>query len=197
MKKIFLTASLILFLFSCTENKSGNNPLADNAVDHTESSISGSFKKSRNEHMIDQIYYELIKDDNKLKALDDRINKTNQEANAVISKYDKILENSESYYRDALYHTSSITDSLMKQDITKLITNSSDRYNLKIQNVKNLIALVNTNEEKMNNLYIIFKIKKTLPEIEKYQNAHSLKPDSLNTFINKQNKLLNELKNLK
>jgi hypothetical protein len=197
MKKILLTAFLILFLFSCKENKSGNNPLADNAVDHTESSISGSFKKSRNENMIDQIYYELIKDDNKLKALDDKINKSNQEANAVISKYDKILQNSEAYYRDALSQSGSITDSLMKQDITKLITNSSDRYNLKIQNVKNLITLVNTNEEKMNNLYIIFKIKKTLPEIEKYQNAHPLKPDSLNNFINKQNKLLNELKNLK
>jgi len=38
---------------------------------------------------------------------------------------------------------------------------------------------------------------KTLPEIEKYQNAHPLKTDSLETFIKKQNQLLNELKNLK
>ncbi|WP_159436354.1 hypothetical protein [Chryseobacterium indoltheticum] len=49
----------------------------------------------------------------------------------------------------------------------------------------------------MNSLYNAFKIKKTLPEIEKYQNAHPLKTDSLNNFINKQNQLLNELKNLK
>ena len=197
MKKTFLTASIILFLLSCTEKKSENNPLADNVVDNTESSISGSFKKSRNDHMIDQIYYELIKDDKKLKALDDKIKNTNQEANTVISEYNKILENSESYYQDALYHTNSMTDSLMKQDITRLINSSSDRYDSKIKNIKNLIALVNTNEEKMNNLYVVFKIKKTLPEIEKYQNAHPLKPDSLNKFINKQNKLLNELKNLK
>lgn len=45
--------------------------------------------------------------------------------------------------------------------------------------------------------YSAFKIRKTLPEIEKYQNAHPLKTDSLEKFIEKQNKLLIELKNLK
>lgn len=45
--------------------------------------------------------------------------------------------------------------------------------------------------------YIVFKIRKTLPEIEKYQTAHPLKTDNLDAFINKQNKLLEELKKLK
>lgn len=51
--------------------------------------------------------------------------------------------------------------------------------------------------EKLVNTYTAFKIRKTLPEIEKYQNAHPLKTDNLNTFITKQNKLLEELKKFK
>ncbi len=74
---------------------------------------------------------------------------------------------------------------------------SSDQYELKIKNVKNLISQLNTNMERINDLYTIFKIRKTLPEIEKYQNAHPLKTDSLENFVKKQNQLLNELKNLK
>ena len=45
--------------------------------------------------------------------------------------------------------------------------------------------------------YNIFNYPLTLPEIEKYQSAHPLKTDHLDQFINKQNKLLEELKNLK
>ncbi|WP_029293141.1 hypothetical protein [Chryseobacterium hispalense] len=70
-------------------------------------------------------------------------------------------------------------------------------YSLKIKSFKALIFQLTKNAEKISDLYTIFKIRKTLPEIEKYQNAHPLKTDSLENFISKQNQLLNELKNLK
>ena len=197
MKKIFFAASLILFLLSCTENKSENTPIVDNVVDNVGSSVSGSFKSSRSDDMIDQIYFELIKNDKTLKALDDKIKNANQEAGKVIFEYKEVFDKSESYYRDAEYHANAISDSLMKQGIIQSIKASSNQYALKIKEVKDLINLVNTNEKKMNDLYTVFKIKKTIPEIEKYQNAHPLKSDHLNTFIKNQNKLLDELKNLK
>lgn len=74
---------------------------------------------------------------------------------------------------------------------------SSVQYNSKLKNVKNLILQLDKNTEKINDFYNTFKIRKTLPEIEKYHNAHPLKTDSLINFINKQNMLLNELKNMK
>ncbi|ASK29412.1 hypothetical protein CEY12_04540 [Chryseobacterium sp. T16E-39] len=197
MKKLFFTGSVLLFLYSCTENKTENPPVADNLIDNAESSVSGSFKSEKNSDMIDQIYSELIKKDNNLKVLDDKINDANREAGKVIFEYKDIFDKSDSYYRDAQYHTDAISDSLLKKEITKSIKASADQYALKLKTIKDLISLLNTNEKKMNDLYTAFKIKKTLPEIEKYQNAHSLKPDHLNSSINKQNKVLNELKNLK
>ncbi|MFP7654944.1 hypothetical protein [Chryseobacterium proteolyticum] len=197
MKKILYIISLVALLISCKENNSENAPIADNLVDHAESSVSGSFKSGRGGDMIDQIYSELIKSDNNLKVLDDKINDANREAIQVIFKYKEILDKSESYYHDAQYHTDAISDSILKNELTKSIKASSDQYSLKVKNIKDLISQIDVNEKKMNDLYTAFKIRKTLPEIEKYQQAHPLKTDQLNIFINKQNTLLKELKNLK
>ncbi|WBV57655.1 hypothetical protein PFY10_04235 [Chryseobacterium daecheongense] len=197
MKKILYIISLVALLISCKENNSENAPIADNLVDHAESSVSGSFKSGRGGDMIDQIYSELIKNDNNLKVLDDKISDANREAIQVIFKYKEILDKSESYYHDAQYHTDAISDSILKNELTKSIKASSDQYSLKVKNIKDLINQIDINEKKMNDLYTAFKIRKTLPEIEKYQQAHPLKTDQLNIFINKQNTLLKELKNLK
>lgn len=197
MKKILFSSILSLSLLSCSENKSENKPIIKNAVDNADSSIKGSFESNRNENMIDNIYSELIKNDKKLSVLDDKITKTNEKLRKVTEQYEYVLNKSESYYRDADYEAKAITDSLLKHQIENQIKISSDQYDLKTKNVKNLISQLNKNTERMNDFYTAFKIKKTLPEIEKYQNAHPLKTDSLNNFINKQNTLLNELKNLK
>lgn len=197
MKKILFSSILSLSLLSCSENKSENKPIIKNAVDNADSSIKGSFESNRNENMIDNIYSELIKNDKKLSVLDDKITKTNEKLRKVTEQYEYVLNKSESYYRDADYEAKAITDSLLKHQIENQIKISSDQYDLKTKNVKNLISQLNKNTERMNDFYTAFKIKKTLPEIEKYQNAHPLKTDSLNNFINKQNALLNELKNLK
>ena len=47
-------------------------------------------------------------------------------------------------------------------------------------------------------LYVyFFKIKKTLPEIEKYQNQNPLKIEELKKMVENQNQLLEKLKNMK
>lgn len=197
MKKILFASALVLSLLSCKENKSRNAPAVENAVDNAESSVSGSLKSYRKGNMVDQIYHELIKNDQNLKTLDNRIIEINEESGKVLAVYGETLQKSESFYADAYYQAGTIKDSLLKQQLEKEIKISSDTYDLKISKVKELIAKVNKNSDDINNLYTAFKIRKTLPEIEKYQNAHPMKTDQLDNFINKQNQLLNELKNLK
>lgn len=197
MKKILLASALALSVLSCKENKSENAPIAENAIDNSESSISGSLKSGRKDNMIDKIYFELLKNDKNLKALDDKVSKVSEESGKVLSLYGETLNKSESFYLDAHQQAEMIKDSLLKQQVEKEIKISADQYDLKISNVKELIAKLNKNSDDINNLYTAFKIRKTLPEIVKYQNAHPLKADSLENVINKQNHLLNELKNFK
>ncbi|MFP3590864.1 hypothetical protein [Chryseobacterium sp. SIMBA_038] len=197
MKKILFSSILALSLLSCSENKLENKPIIKNAVDNADSSIKGSFESGHGENIVHKIYVELMKNDKNLQILDDKVAKTDEETEKVTSQYNDVIDKTENYYTDANALTRAISDTILKQEINKEIKASSEKYQLKVKRIKDLIEQVGKNRVKLYDQYVIFQIKKTLPEIEKYQNAHPLKTDSLNNFINKQNTLLNELKNLK
>lgn len=202
MKKILFASILALSLLSCRENKSRQVPVVENAVDNAESSVSETIKKntrysSREGNLVHEIYQELIKNDKALLDLDTRIENIQKETENVLSEYTDIIDKSETYYNDATVLSSSITDSTIKKQIEKEIKASSEKYDIKTQTIRDLIAKIKTNRTTLHDQYLVFKIRKTLPKIEKYQSAHPLKTDHLNQFINKQNILLQELKNLK
>lgn len=202
MKKLLIASTLLLMLTSCGENKSENKPLVENAVDNVESSLSNSIAKntrlsSREPDLVHQIYNEIIKNDKALQVLDHKVNDIYNKTNEAVSEYESIINKSEAYYNDAESLAKSVADSISKKEIEKVIKISSEKYKLKTKQTKDIIEKINKNRETIRDTYIIFKIRKTLPEIEKYQNAHPLKTDSLENFIKKQNQLLNELKNLK
>jgi hypothetical protein len=199
MKKILITSTLFLLIFSCSESTPENKPLVENTVDNADSSIKNSLESgSRYErNMIDKIYSELIKNDKELSAFDDKISKVHQKSRKVFEYYNVVLDKSDGYYQDAIHLTNTINDSVLKHQIENEIRVNSEKYNEKTRSIQNLISKLNKNEQDINSLYTAFKIRKTLPEIEKYQNAHPLKTDSLENFIKKQNQLLSELKNIK
>ncbi|WP_286860223.1 MULTISPECIES: hypothetical protein [Sphingobacterium] len=197
MKKIFFASVMTLSLLSCRDNKSVNSPV-DNVIDNAGSSASGSLKSYRGDELtVNRIYFELIKNDKNLTALNTKIENIFEETEKTLAVYKNILNTSTSYYQDAHQQTKSITDSLVRQQVEKEIMASSEQYNLNVKNIKERIDLINKNNETLTSLYTTFKIRKTLPEIEKYQNAHPLQKDSLDHFVNKQNSLLDELKNLR
>ncbi|MDN3693050.1 hypothetical protein QWZ06_12530 [Chryseobacterium tructae] len=192
MKKILFAAALALTVISCKENK----PVIENAVDNTDSKISSS-RYIKGQNMLDAIYYEQIKNDENLKNLDKKIILLQEDSRKVKDLYNDILRKNDEYYSDAEYGAKSINDSALRKNIINLVKESSDKYNVKTQKLKELSLKITKNSQNIYSYYMAFKIKKTLPEIEKYQNAHPLKTDSLEHFINKQNKLIEELKNIK
>lgn len=202
MKKILFASAVVISLLSCSENKSRQAPTVENAVDNAESSVSGAIKKntrysSREGNLVHEIYQELVKNDKALQDLDKRITVINQETEDAMTEYDDVIQKSETYYNDATALSNSVTDSVTKKQIEKEIKASSEKYDIKTQTIRDLIVKIKANRTTVHDQYLVFKIRKTLPEIEKYQNAHPLKTDSLNQFINKQNQLLEELKKLK
>jgi hypothetical protein len=195
MKKTLLTSALFLLLFSCTENKPENKPIVENAVDNTESKSYSRYSKGQN--IIDGIYNEQIKDDEKLKDFQKRFLSIQNDSEIMKHLYDDITRSSQNYYSDAEIRAKNIMDSTLQKEVLNLLKNSSEKYDAKINKLNALKIQVNLNVIELNSFYNAYKIKKTLPEIEKYQDTHPLETDSLENFINKQNQLLNELKNLK
>lgn len=196
MKKILFASALALSTLSCRENKSQNNNIVEKAAESTESSIPIK-RLSKTQDIFDGIYYEKIKNDQELRKIDEKISLMQEDAHQMQSIYNSIISNSEDYYLIAESRAKSINDSALRKEMTELIKESSENYALKVQKIKELKHQINRNKQSIYSIYSAFKIRKTLPEIEKYQKAHPLKTDSLNQFINKQNKLLEELKKLK
>ncbi|MEJ5049015.1 hypothetical protein WH221_04205 [Chryseobacterium culicis] len=193
MKKILFASILALSLLSCGENKSQND-IVEKAAENTESSIPIK-RLSKTQDIFNGIYYEKIKNDKEIKKVDEKISLMQEDAHKMQSIYSNIISNSEDYYLIAKNEAKSINDSILRKEMMNLITESSDKYYLKVQKIKELKSKINRNKQSIYSVYTALKIRKTLPEIEKYQNAHPLKTDSLNQFINKQNALLEELKN--
>ncbi|MDQ0594145.1 hypothetical protein QFZ37_002514 [Chryseobacterium ginsenosidimutans] len=196
MKKTILTSILFLLLISCQENKPANKDIVEQATKNTESSF--SLKRiGRSEAIIDRIYNEKIKNDEKLTNFNKRFLSLQNDSQIIKDLYDDITKSSANYYSDAERRAKNIMDSTLQKEILNLLKNSSEKYDIKINKLNELKIQINLNFIKLNSFYDAYKIKKTLPEIENYQETHPLETDSLNNLIKTQSQLLNELKNLK
>lgn len=196
MKKTFLILSLILMISSCKEDNSKENEIVEKAAGNTDSSFPIK-RMSRSQDILDGIYSELLKDDPQLKNFDEKLVSLQQDSRIIQNLNDDIINNSDEYYLLANNAAKAIRDSALKKEILDFVQNSTDKFSTKKDKFEELKKQINLNYFKIFSFYQALKIKKTLPEIEKYQQAHPLKTDSLTQFINKQNQLLSELKNIK
>lgn len=195
MKRLLTTSALILSLISCKQNNS-ENKIVETAAENTESSF--PIKRiSNSQDILDGIYSELMKKDSELQKLDKKVSEMQKDSKRMKELYSDIINNSDDYYKIAESGAKAINDSILRKEIVALVKNSSENFSSKKNHFKKLTREVNLNYYKIYSFYTAYKIRKTLSEIEKYQNAHPLKTDSLENFVNKQNQLLNELKNLK
>lgn len=195
MKKTLLICLFTLLIYSCKENNSDKNEIVEKAAENTESSFPIK-RMSKSQDILDGIYSELLKNDSKLQKLDSKVLSLQQDKKTIQSMYHDIINNSDDYYLLAENEAKSIRDSTLKKEILELVKNSLGKFNTKKNKYEELQKQANFNYYKIFSFYQALKIRKTLPEIEKYQKANPLKADSLTQFINKQNQLLNELKNI-
>jgi len=181
---------------SCKEDNSKENEIVEKAAENTESSFPIK-RMSKSQDILSGIYSELLKNDKELQKFDEKINSIQQDSKIIKNIYDDVVNNSDDYYLLAENSAKSIQDSILKKEILGLVKNSSDKFNVKKNKLEELKKQVRLNNNRIFSFYQALKIRRTLPEIEKYQKANPLKSDSLSLFINKQNKLLSELKNIK
>ena len=202
--KNFVYLLLPLLLFSCKENSSikKNADLPEeqkNVVENIDTKSTDPFQKTyrTNAGMVEDIYNQLVLSDKNLAKLDTQIKNLNTKTNDVVSVYENVLANSDNYYKDALAKTANFQDTIMRKRVDSVMISSSKKYEEKTANVKTYIAAAKSNIAIINDQYSTFKIYKTLPEIEKYQNTNTFDLSNLNNLMSEQNKILIEIKKAK
>ena len=195
MKNLLIITTLVL-LFSCKE-KTENAVVAagnSNVISSVESKTGSRYSKGSS--LIDAIYFEMIKDDKVLKALDEEINLIRKNSDELISQKQELLIKPSQYYGEVNREIAMIKDSILKKEMKNFIKESSDNFTRKEKELEMVIKDLEINNGRINDYYNFFKIKKTLPEIEKYQNQNPLKLEELKKMITDQNELLEKLKNM-
>lgn len=196
MKNLLIIATLFLS-FSCKE-KTINAVIAagnSNVISSVESKTGSRYSKGSS--LIDAIYFEMIKDDKVLQALDEEINLIRKNSDELISQKQELLIKPSEYYGEVNREIAMIKDSILKKEMKNFIKESSDNFTRKEKELEMVIKDLEINNGRINDYYNFFKIKKTLPEIEKYQNQNPLKLEELEKMIADQNQLLEKLKNMK
>ena len=139
----------------------------------------------------------MIKDDKVLKALDEEINLIRKNSDELISQKQELLDKPREYYGEVNREIAMIKDSILKKEMRNFIKESSANFTRKKKELELVIKNIEIKNGTINDYYNFFKIKKTLPEIEKYQKQNPLKLEGLNKMLSDQNRLLEKLKNMK
>lgn len=196
MKNLLIITTLLL-LFSCKEKTENAVVAAENSnIISSVSSQKGS-RYSEGSSLIDAIYFEMIKDDKELQALGEEINLIGKNSFELVKKKRELLIKPSEYYGEVNREIAMIKDSILKKEMQDFIKDSAVRFTKKKKELEMVIKDIEINNGRINDYYNYFKIKKTLPEIEKYQNQNPLKLEELKKMVKDQNQLLEKLKNMK
>ena len=195
--KNLLVITIAILLFSCKEKTENAVVAAEKSnIVSSVSSQKGS-RYSEGTSLIDAIYFEIIKEDKELQLLDDEINLIGKNSYEHIKKKEELLDKPKEYFGEVNEKIAADKDSILKKQMQNFIKESSDHFTKSKQDLRLLISQIDSNNRSITQHYDFFKIRKTLPEIEKYQKQNPLKLEELKKIITDQNQLLEKLKNLK
>jgi len=181
--KITVVIISFLFISSCRqEDKLTATKIVETASKNTSSDF--PIKRLRNtQDIVDGMYSEILEKNKQLKDLDKKIAEIHDDSKIMNDLYNEMINNSKDYYLEAYRKISNLHDPVAKKEVLKIMAASSEKFENKISKLKKLKDQMRFNNHKIYAYYNVLKVRKTLPEIEKYQNAHPLKTDSLEKFI--------------
>jgi predicted house-cleaning noncanonical NTP pyrophosphatase (MazG superfamily) len=182
MKSLLLISIITCTFLSCNQTPGNKEvtPETPKALQENSSSAEYSLlsKRGSNEDLIENLYSELVDKTPELKDIEKRIDYLNEARVDSIEDFNNFNQKNNSYYSAAEQRVSHITDSLLRDKMRSIITNSQSKYSVQIAKHNSLIEILNSKAIKLQDLHIILKLVKTLTLIEKYQkdNIPNTKP---------------------
>ena len=192
---VFICVSLLI---SCGDRQQENKPETAKETPKAlqdENLEIKSFSRSSND-LLEDLYQELVNKTPSLKKLEKDIIDISPKTGILEEKYNAYNTKSFSYYTAASLKAASINDSVLKQKMIDLITNSKNKYSKKTKELNQLLKQISENNTTINDRHAVLKIVLTLPLIEKYQNDNLPDKKELKDLINQQGKLIEHIDSL-
>jgi hypothetical protein len=189
--KILISTFIILTLASCENTRTQDNPKQETpkALQDKNSSYEIISKRSYDD-LVESLYNELLDKEKDLKKLENDIKVLNESKGDTTELFDNFDNKNESYYGSANRHVDQLSDSLLKTKMRIIITNSLKNYNSLVARHNALLKTIETKNMTLNDLHTVLKITKTIPLIDKYQKDNLPSTKSLESYIHKQNEVI-------
>ncbi|HEX4876419.1 MAG TPA: hypothetical protein VFV31_07075 [Chitinophagaceae bacterium] len=119
--------------------------------------------------LVDELYFQAVKQNNNLEAIEEDIEKFYKKKSEAMEKYNSFTAYNSRYYSDARANANAISDSLTRKKAVDIIFKGESRYQSKLAGWQSIITSLNKNEKELNELHNLLKILVTEPMMEKYQ----------------------------
>jgi len=176
---LFISTFIFLTLYSCDNSRIQDKHQNETPKALEDKSSSFEFISKRSyDDILESLYKELADKTPELKRLEKEIDilaDSKADSAELFTIYDG---KNQSYYRSANSHIEQIKDTVLKERMKLLIENSLTKYNSSVSNHNDILKFIDSKYVSLNDLYLILKITRTLPLIDKYQkdNLPSTKP---------------------
>ncbi|MDB5134884.1 MAG: hypothetical protein JWP37_1487 [Mucilaginibacter sp.] len=188
---LYLAITILIFCFSCNQNPRTNNAIKKPVVpkplqdDKDVSFIS----KRRDNDLVQAIYSDLVKKHGDLQKLEDQMAHFNEGREDSLSVFKNYDSKSGDYYRITFEALDRVKDTVIRQRLRGLLTNSQKNYKSKVSKFTFLTQKIDTDQLSIADYYLTLKIVATLPVIEDYQDKSVPDTKSVEAIANESEKL--------
>lgn len=195
MKGLIYSVSGLFLMISCGDNSILSTTKEKDVIAKVGSE---SFERySKGSSLLDGIYFELVKDDKNLLALEQAMDDLNKNKLKSLADADNIMDKPNQYFAEIDAFIPNIKDSLLRKEIEAVYRTAKNNNTKRRADLDGMKTRIKEDQKQINDIYTAFKIKKTIPIIEKYQEQNPINIEDLNKIIDEQKKHLEEVKKLK
>lgn len=197
MRTVLIFSLMFILFCSCKPERKRRSHSKDVLEEiHDEKLLSASYGRHSND-LVEKIYLDVKSESEKLKAIENDLSSYYKKYEETNRTYQKYINKSENYYKSASAHVQLITDSTLRNEMTRLISDHKAVYESKTAKLKALYEKVKNQETAMLNAYNALKIKVSLEFMTNYQKDKMPASSDWNTLLNQSKELENKMLNYK
>jgi hypothetical protein len=195
--QLFISVFIFLTFSSCD-----NLPKEDKEKQETPKALKDEGSSSEissirvNEDMVESLYSELADKTPELKDLEQNIESVSKSKKDSIESYKKYAEKNKEYFSSTKRNIEKISDSVLRDKIKMIISNSLARYNSKILKHEDLLKSIDLKTITVEDLHTYLKIVLTLPVMDNYQTDNIPKTKSLEGLSKHLDQTINQIDTL-
>jgi hypothetical protein len=143
--------------------------------------------------LIEEWYGDLVDKDASLEQLEKDIAAIEKRLSELQAKFADYNSVSSEFYSAGFQKATLIRDTSVSNHIKKLLLESQGRYNARTAALNNLMQALSQKNISQHDYHVALKIVKTLPMMEKYQQAYIPGTEEYNSLLNKLNEVVKRM----